>query len=76
VLATIAAAPGGNALETTLDGADILPQEAALHLPLRRVAAVVVGNALEFYDFLTFTFFAVQIGRCFFPANATKHGLL
>jgi MFS family permease len=44
-------------------------------LPIRRVAAVVVGNALEFYDFLTYAFFAVQIGACFFPA-ATPGGSL
>ena len=36
-------------------------------LPLRRVFAVAAGNALEFYDFLTFSFFAVQIGHAFFP---------
>ncbi len=33
----------------------------------RQVAAVVTGNGLEFYDFLTFSFFAVQIGQTFFP---------
>ena len=43
---------------------------------LRHVAAVGVGNALEFYDFLTFSFFAVQIGHAFFPASETSHGLL
>ena len=31
------------------------------------LGAVVAGNALEFYDFLTFSFFAVQIGKAFFP---------
>jgi MHS family citrate/tricarballylate:H+ symporter-like MFS transporter len=46
------------------------------NLPLRQVAAVAIGNALEFYDFLTFSFFAVQIGHCFFPDSTTKHGLL
>jgi MFS family permease len=45
-------------------------------LPLRQVAAVGLGNALEFYDFLTFSFFAIQIGHCFFPAARTAHGLL
>lgn len=45
-------------------------------LPLRRVLAVVIGNALEFYDFLTFSFFAIQIGHTFFPATQTSHGLL
>ena len=43
---------------------------------LKHVAAVGVGNALEFYDFLTFSFFAVQIGHTFFPASQTSHGLL
>jgi hypothetical protein len=35
----------------------------------RQIAAVVVGNALEFYDFLTYAFFAVHIGHAFFPAR-------
>jgi MFS transporter, MHS family, citrate/tricarballylate:H+ symporter len=45
-------------------------------LPLRRVLAVGLGNALEFYDFLTFSYFAIQIGHTFFPASRTSHGLL
>jgi MFS family permease len=43
------------------------------HLPLRKMVAVGIGNALEFYDFLTYSFFAIQIGHCFFPEG---HGLL
>jgi MHS family citrate/tricarballylate:H+ symporter-like MFS transporter len=35
----------------------------------RQVAAVALGNALEFYDFLVFTFFAVQIAATFFPGE-------
>ncbi len=46
------------------------------HALVKHVAAVGVGNALEFYDFLTFSFFAVQIGHTFFPASQTSHGLL
>src|SRR5271156_3925665 len=46
------------------------------YLPLRKVVAVGIGNALEFYDFLTFSFFAIQIGHCFFPESQTTHGLL
>ena len=46
------------------------------YLPLRKVLAVGVGNALEFYDFITFSFFAIQIGHCFFPESQTPHGLL
>jgi MFS family permease len=45
-------------------------------LPVRRVLAVALGNALEFYDFLTFSFFAVQIGHAFFPSGQGSHGLL
>ncbi len=47
--------------------------DGSSHLPLRKVAAVGIGNALEFYDFLTYSFFAIQIGHSFFPE---KHGLL
>ena len=36
----------------------------------RHVTAAVVGNALEFYDFTTYAFFAVQIGHAFFPSGA------
>ena len=35
----------------------------------RHAAAAVIGNALEFYDFLTFAYFAVQIGHVFFPSK-------
>lgn len=28
-----------------------------------QLAGVTLGNALEFYDFLVFSFFAVQIGQ-------------
>ena len=45
-------------------------------VPARHVAAVVVGNALEFYDFLTYSFFAVYIGRAFFPSTDPTASLL
>src|SRR5271154_5177104 len=45
-------------------------------VPARHVAAVVVGNALEFYDFLTYAFFAVYIGRAFFPSTDPTASLL
>src|ERR1700744_143849 len=44
--------------------------------PLRQVFAVVVGNGLEYYDFVTFAFFAPQIGRTFFPSNTPGTSLL
>ena len=40
----------------------------------RHVTAAVIGNALEFYDFTTYTIFAVAIGHAFFPFG--KGGLL
>jgi MFS family permease len=42
----------------------------------QQLAAVVAGNALEFYDFLIFGFFAVQIGATFFPAKDATGSLL
>lgn len=42
----------------------------------RVVAATVIGNALEFYDFVTYAFFAVYIGKSFFPAATPLGSLL
>ena len=46
---------------------------ADVTLPFKGVVAVVIGNWLEFYDFLVFTFFAVMIGDAFFRLYQT-HG--
>jgi MFS transporter, MHS family, proline/betaine transporter len=35
----------------------------------RLVMAAAVGNALEFYDFTVYAFFALVIGKLFFPVN-------
>lgn len=46
-------------------------------LPTRgQFAAVISGNALEFYDFLSFSFFAVNVSRVMFPAGAPGSALL
>ena len=55
-----APAPAANAARTP---------EAKPHLERRAIAAVILGNALEFYDFTTYSFFAVFIGNAFFPAK-------
>jgi len=52
--------------------ADVGPARAST----RQVAAVAAGNALEFYDFLTYSFFAVQIGGSFFPSHNAAASLL
>jgi len=38
-------------------------------IPKRHVAAAVVGNALEFYDFTTYALFSIPIGLTFFPSH-------
>ncbi len=46
------------------------------HLTTGQLIAVVAGNALEFYDFLVFSFFAIQIGQVFFPGGSPTASLL
>lgn len=68
-------------MSSTTSGA--LPQSAMQAPPTgansrvtpRVIAATVAGNALEFYDFIAYAFFAVYIGKAFFPA-ATPYGSL
>ena len=45
-------------------------------IPPRLVAAAVVGNALEFYDFTTYAYFAVHIGHAFFPGRTPFESLM
>ena len=45
-------------------------------LSWRQALAVAVGNGLEFYDFVTYAFFAAQIGRTFFPSQTPGLSLL
>lgn len=45
-------------------------------LDRRAVGAVVLGNALEFYDFTVYAFFAKPIGMAFFPATDPTQSLL
>ena len=41
-----------------------------------QLGAVCAGNALAFYDFLTFSFFAIQIGNAYFPNADPSSSLL
>ena len=41
-----------------------------------QIAAAVMGNALEFYDFTTYALFAVQIGKVFFPSHTPFQNLM
>jgi MFS family permease len=35
----------------------------------RAILGATIGNMLEFYDFITYSFFAIQIGHTFFPSH-------
>src|SRR5579862_8141019 len=45
-------------------------------LKRRHIAAATIGNALEFYDFITYAFFAIQIGHAFFSAQSAYGSLM
>ena len=42
----------------------------------RAAFAATIGNMLEFYDFITYSFFAIQIGHAFFPAQSEYGSLM
>jgi MHS family citrate/tricarballylate:H+ symporter-like MFS transporter len=56
--------PAGTHPSVTKAPTDLEPRTLKRHL-----AAAVVGNALEFYDFTTFALFADHIGHTFFPSK-------
>ena len=55
---------------------DVPPSTGSSLATPKQIAGVVAGNALEFYDFLTFSFFATDIGRAFFPSSDPNASLL
>src|ERR1700735_3047315 len=52
-----------------------MPVNHSTPKPLQ-VAAAVIGNALEWYDFIIFGFLTVVISRLFFPAESQYAALL
>src|SRR5215469_14751354 len=51
--------------------------ERSEHVGVVRAAfAATIGNMLEFYDFITYSFFAIQIGHAFFPAQSEYGSLM
>jgi len=53
----------------TSAGGSMSSSSPALHRRWRVVAAASVGNALEWFDFVVYGFFAVTMARLFFPAG-------
>jgi len=59
--------------EATMSG---LALEKPAVSPVGAIVAATIGNALEFYDFQTYSFFAIQIGRAFFPSKSAYGSLM
>jgi MHS family citrate/tricarballylate:H+ symporter-like MFS transporter len=51
-------------------------EQGAPVLTGRAILGATIGNMLEFYDFITYSFFAVQIGRTFFPSHSQFDSLM
>lgn len=70
--------------ESTLSARPILgaaPTANAVHgkgrqSQFRLIAACSIGNALEMYDFTVYSFFALLIGKLFFPSDSAYGSLL
>ena len=43
-------------------------------VPTRNIVAAVIGNALEWYDFLVFAFMTPIISKLFFPTDPSVPG--
>ena len=52
------------------------PQGKATQSQFRLIAACSLGNALEMYDFTVYSFFALLIGKLFFPSDSPYGSLL
>jgi MFS family permease len=59
-----------------LAGAASTDSRAVPALAKRYILAATIGNALEFYDFITYSFFSIQIGHAFFPAVSAFASLM
>src|SRR5579862_5602171 len=52
------------------------PSALRKSIPALHVLAIVLGNGLEFYDFLSYAIFAVYIGKTFFPSHEASANLI
>lgn len=59
-----------------MDLAQVEPVELTPKQRRRAVLAATIGNGLEFYDFITFAYFAIQIGNTFFPSGNPYFSLM
>src|SRR5580698_8219300 len=56
----------------------MIQEQAVRHSPSprMRVAAAILGNALEFYDFTVYAAFATWLAKAFFPTDNPNTSLL
>jgi MFS family permease len=78
---TPAVAPGGSVAKE--NDVEVLTSAQATsnsvqrdRIVVRHIVAATIGNALEFYDFITYAFFAIQIGHTFFPQTGAYASLM
>src|ERR1700679_3618259 len=62
--------------QSPLSKAEDLGEAKDEGLTVGAVMGATIGNMLEFYDFVTYSFFATQIGHAFFPAKTEFTSLL
>src|SRR5208282_6656438 len=55
---------------------EIATDKQAPGLTGRAILGATIGNMLEFYDFITYSFFSIQIGHAFFPAQSAYGSLM
>jgi MHS family citrate/tricarballylate:H+ symporter-like MFS transporter len=55
---------------------EMAAEHDAAALTGRVILAATIGNMLEFYDFITYSFFAIQIGHTFFPSHSQFASLM
>jgi MFS transporter, MHS family, citrate/tricarballylate:H+ symporter len=55
---------------------EMAAEQDAPALTGRAILAATIGNMLEFYDFITYSFFAIQIGHTFFPSHSQFASLM
>ncbi|MCR6480370.1 MFS transporter [Variovorax sp. ZS18.2.2] len=61
---------------TAAPASDTVPATKGKQSQFRLIAACSLGNALEMYDFTVYSFFALLIGKLFFPSDSPYGSLL
>lgn len=60
----------------SLTGETVTQAERAVPSKTKAVAAAIIGNAFEFYDFMVYATFAAMLGKVFFPSGNPSTSLL